>query len=244
MGVSGGGAERGSRRSGTKVPSPKIPSEEQLQIRRFWLRLLVIGAVALALRLVSLAELHGSPLFEVLLGDAKQYDVWAQQIADGRGLGTTAFYQTPVYSYLMGFVVKITGHSVLVIRLLQGIIGAASCVLLGLAGRRFFNERTGLVAAFLLAVYPPAIFFDALIQKSSLDGLFVTSILAALGACVARPRLRWLVALGVAMGALMLNRENARALYPIVIVWLLFVLRGTPIRTRLGWRALSPPPAR
>ena len=33
-------------------------------------------------------------------------------------------------------------------------------VLLGVAGRRFFSDRVGLVAAFLLAVYPWAIFSD------------------------------------------------------------------------------------
>jgi tetratricopeptide (TPR) repeat protein len=215
--------------------SKPILSPEQKNARRFVIRLLIIGAVALALRLISLAELHGSPLFEVLLGDAKQYDAWAQQLAAGRGIGANSFYQTPLYPYLMGLVFEIAGHEVFAVRILQSICGATACVLLGFAGRRFFNERVGLVAASLLAVYPPAIFFDALIQKSSLDGLFVTSILAALGACLARPRLRWLVALGVAMGALMLNRENARVLYPILLAWLLLGFRTAPFRTRLGW---------
>jgi hypothetical protein len=46
------------------------------------------------------------------------------------------------------------------------------------AGRRFFSDRVGRVAAVLLAIYPWAIFSDGLIQKSSLDALLVTSMLA------------------------------------------------------------------
>jgi tetratricopeptide (TPR) repeat protein len=210
-------------------------SQDQKNARRFLIQLLVIGAGALVLRLISLAELHGTPLFQVLLGDAKQYDDWARQIADGHWIGTETFYQTPLYPYFMGLVFQLGGHDVLVVRLLQSGFGATACVLLGFAGRRFFNERTGLVAASLLAVYPPAVFFDALIQKSSLDVLFMASVLAAIGACLAHPRLRWLVALGLAMGALMLNRENARVLYPVVLAWLLFAFRAAPLRERLGW---------
>ena len=44
---------------------------------------------------------------------------------------------------------------------------------LGLAGRRFFSRRVGLIAGLLLALYAPAIFFDALLQKSVLDVFFV-----------------------------------------------------------------------
>ena len=49
---------------------------------------------------------------------------------------------------------------------IQALLGAAACVLLGLAARRFFNQAVAIVAAVMLAIYPPAIFFDGLIQKS------------------------------------------------------------------------------
>lgn len=65
------------------------------------IQLIAIGAGALALRLISLAELSGTPLFAVLLGDAKQYDALAQRIAGGHWIGTDSFYQTPLYPYLM-----------------------------------------------------------------------------------------------------------------------------------------------
>lgn len=228
------GAGRGAGR-GPRHSAKEVPSAGQTNARRFVIQLIAIGAGALALRLISLAELGSTPLFAVLLGDAKQYDAWAQQIAGGRWVGADSFYQTPLYPYLMGVVFKLAGHDVFVVRLLQSVWGSIACVLLGFAGRRFFNARVGLVAASLLALYPPAIFFDALIQKSALDGLFVTAILAALGAFLARPRIRQLVVLGVALGAITLNRENARVLYPIILAWLFVGFGATPFRRRLSW---------
>jgi tetratricopeptide (TPR) repeat protein len=193
------------------------------------------GLGALALRLIYLAELRHAPVFAVLVGDGRQYDAWAREIAAGQWLGTEVFYQTPLYPYLLGVVFKLAGHHLLVVRAMQSVLGAASCVLLGLAGRRFFNPRAGLLAAVLLAVYPPAIFFDGLIQKSSLDLFLMTLLLALLGEQQHRPHWKWVVAAGAALGALTLNRENARILYPIIVVW----LAGGGSVASLGRRAIS-----
>ena len=116
--------------------------------------LALVGIGALALRLIYLAQLSETPLFQVLIGDGRQYDIWAQQIASGEWLGRDVFYQTPLYPYFLAVLYKVFGHHLLAVRLVQAALGAASCVFLGLAGRAFFNERTGLIAAAFLAVYP------------------------------------------------------------------------------------------
>src|SRR5436190_23263877 len=137
----------------------------------------MIAVLALILRLISLAELRDTPLFAVPIGDAQKYDAWAQEIVSGQWMGTQVFYQTPLYPYLLAAVFAVRGHDLFAVRLLQALLGAASCVLLALVGRWFFSERAGLIAALILAVYPPAIFFDGLIQKASLDLFFMTLLL-------------------------------------------------------------------
>ena len=193
---------------------------------------------ALALRLAHLAWLRHTPVFAVLIGDALQYDAWARQIAGGQWIGTDVFYQTPLYPYLLAIVFKLAGHHLFLVRAIQAALGAMSCVLLCVAGRRFFGDRAGLAAGALLAIYPPAIFFDGLIQKSSLDLFLMTLLLALLGEFLARPHWKWLIAAGLAMGAFTLNRENARVLYPIVALWLLVYFRETPLKTRAAWVAV------
>jgi len=202
-----------------------------------WLPLAAVTALALIVRVAYQAELAGSPLLSGLMGDSRVYDAWAQQIANGRWLGTEVFYQTPLYPYGLAIIFKAAGHDLGVVRLIQAILGAASCALLGLAGRRFFSTGAGLIAALLLAVYPSAFFFDGLIQKSSLDIFFITLLLALLGEFGARREWKWLVGLGVTAAAFTLNRENARVLYPVFAVWLWFAFREVPGRRRVAWMA-------
>ena len=208
-----------------------------MNLRRLSPSLALLGAALLALvvRVAYLAELNGSPLLSVLLGDSRQYDAWAQQIAGGQWIGTEIFYQTPLYPYWLAVIFSVAGHNLVLVRLIQAILGAASCVLLGLAGRRFFSDRVGVIAALLLAVYPPAFFFDGLIQKSSLDIFLVTLVLALLGEFYRRPDWKWLAAVGAATAAFVLNRENALVLYPVIGAWLLFHFRDVPVRRRVAW---------
>ena len=197
-----------------------------------------VALLAFALRLAYLRQLDGHPLLDALMGDSRVYDEWAMRIAGGEWMGREVFYQTPLYPYLMGAVYAIAGHDPGVIRIIQAVLGAASCVLLALAGRRFFSARDGVIAALLLAMYPPAIFFDGLIQKSSLDLLLLTAILALLGEFQARRRWTWLAAAAAATSALVLNRENAFVLFPIVAAWLVVSFNDVAARTRARWIAV------
>ena len=206
---------------------------------KHWIRWLgLVAGLAVLLRLVHLAELAGTPLATVLIGDARQDDAWAQQIAAGDWLGSGVFYQAPLYPYLLGVVFAVVGHSLLAVRLIQAALGASACALLAVAGRRFVGPRAGLIAGAILAIYPPAIFFDGLLQKSSLDLFLVVLLLVLLGEFMDRRRWAWLAGAGLALGAFMLNRENARVLYPVVLAWLWFFFRAVPARSRVAWAAV------
>ena len=207
------------------------------QATRWPLALFVVGAFALILRLIYLWQLSGSPLFAVLIGDAKAYDQWAQQIAGGQWIGSEVFYQTPLYPYFLAIVFKIFGHHLIAARLVQVILGAVSCVLLGFAAKSFFGRQVGVIAALILAIYPPAIFFDGLIQKSALDVFLITVTLLGLGIFQQKQSWKRLVTIGLALGALTLNRENARVLYPILLVWIFIYFRQASLSKRVFWAA-------
>jgi len=205
-------------------------------LRHRWLALLLgIGALAFALRAGHLFALRDSPFFTVLVGDGRQYDAWAQRIAAGDWIGRDVFYQSPLYPYFLAVIFKLSGHHLFIVRLLQAAMGACSCVLLGFAARRFVGPAAALAAAGLLAIYPPAIFFDGLIQKASLDLLLITGTLALLAEFMVRRDWKWIAGAGLALGLLALNRENARVLYFVVAGWLLFGFRDVVFRGRLKW---------
>jgi tetratricopeptide (TPR) repeat protein len=206
--------------------------------------------------------MRGSPFFTVLMGDSRSYDEWARTIAGGDWIGRDVFYQAPLYAYFLGVVYAIGGHHLLLVRILQVILGSIACVLLALAGERFFSRRVGLVAGSILALYAPAIFFDGLIQKSTLDVFFVCLALWLMSRIVTvrleadtttdsratvrltadttserhpsvrgvrlqpdlqpeRPREGSWLALGLAIGALTLTRENAIVFTGVFVLWAL-----------------------
>jgi tetratricopeptide (TPR) repeat protein len=198
-----------------------------------------IFAIALSVRLVHVWQLRASPFFSVLMGDSRGYDEWAQRIARGDWIGSEVFYQAPLYPYLLGVIYAAAGRHLLLVRIIQAVIGSASCALLGLVAARLFSRRAGIAAGLMLALYAPAIFFDGLLQKSVLDVFFVclalwlmTKTETAEYAEIAEknvalraprsPRLNVWLSLGLAMGGLALTRENALVFIVVILAWALF----------------------
>ena len=174
---------------------------------------------ALIVRLVHLAQFKSSPFFLHLIGDSEGYDLWARQLAAGDWIGTGAFYQSPLYPYLLGVLYKLVGHDLLIVRLFQYVAGAAGCSLVALASARLFGPREGLISGLFLAFFAPAIFYDSLIQKASLD-FFLSSLLVFLLAGSAESfSSRRYAAIGTVLGLLCLNRENALLLVPLLLFW-------------------------
>lgn len=185
-----------------------------------WVGLGLIVLVAFILRLVHVWQMHGTPFFSVLMGDSRGYDAWAQRIAAGDWLGDEVFYQAPLYPYCLAVLYRLAGYDLLVVRLVQAATGALSCGLLAYAATRFFDRRVGVIAGVMLAVYPPAIFFDGLLQKSVLDVFLICLALAMCAriAAVGASLPSW-ATLGAIMGALSLTRENALLLAAIMALW-------------------------
>lgn len=181
-----------------------------------------IFASALALRVLHVWQLRSAPFFDLKLGDARSYHDWAQAIAAGDWLGSTVFYQAPLYPYFLGSLYALIGDDAMVVRLCQSLLGALSCALIADAGRRLFSPAAGLVAGGLLAIYAPAIFFDGLIQKTSLAAFLLCASLFTISCAMQRPRPSLFFALGTLLGALTLTRENALAIAGIVAFWSLF----------------------
>ena len=145
------------------------------------------------------------------------------------------FYQAPLYPYALGILYALARPDAWLVRGVQALLGALSCVLLARAGAGFVGRGAGLCAGLLLAAYPPAIFADGLVQKSSLDLFLGTSILASCAGFLARRRWPWLVVLGAAVGALTLNRENAGVLALVIAPWLLLAFPDAAPRRRAAW---------
>lgn len=217
------GDSGGARRSGLPGAVPHCDTSG-------WGRGETIGAVAavalaFAVRAVSLASTDGVPLLRHLIGDAAGYLEWARRIAGGDWIGSEAFYQAPLYPYVLALLFKVAGPSLAAVRWVQAAWGAAAVGCLYYGTRRLMGRRAALLAAAMLALYAPAAFFDGIVQKASLDGLLVYALLAVVARASARPsRASW-AAVGVLLGSLILTRENAVVWIPVVAAWAFTVRR-------------------
>ena len=202
-----------------------------------WRSYASVFAFAALVRLAYVLEIKDTLLFACPMGDGFVYDRWAARIAQGHWLGEEVFGAAPLYPYFLATLYAAFGHDLLVVRVVQCLLGAASCVLLAAAGSRSFSPRVGAVAGLLLAVYAPALFFDGLIQKSSLDLFLTCLLLYVLGRMGDTPGRGWAFAGGATLGCLTLNRENALILAPLLGLWLLRRSRGVSPRGR--WVGLA-----
>jgi tetratricopeptide (TPR) repeat protein len=228
----------------SSAPGAQQPPAADRQSGRFGRQVIALSLIALIVRVTYVWQIRQSPYFDVLIGDARGYDAWAQQIAAGDWVGQGVFYQAPLYPYFLGTIYSIAGRDLFLARICQAMIGATGCALLALAGRRLQSERVGLFAGLGLAIYAPAIFFDGLLQKSVLDVFFISLVLWLLSGLLDNPgkRSRWF-SLGLALGGLTLTRENGLVLIVPILLWRLLqpdvswhsqTLRSTMVALTLG----------
>ncbi|MGD8524088.1 MAG: tetratricopeptide repeat protein [Desulfobacterales bacterium] len=190
---------------------------------------------ALILRNYYLWEIKDTYVFPLLLGDAKSYEVWAQDISKGEWIGNQVFYQAPFYPYFLATIYSLVGRNLFAVRLIQILLGATACLLVARAGRYFFSNKVGISSGLLLAVYPTAIFFDCLIQKAVLNFFFMALLLLLLGKIKDRPSGKLWFLCGLTLGSFGLTRENALILIIPIGAWLLIHFRFQDRKKILVW---------
>jgi len=179
---------------------------------------LLVGLLALAVRMIYLTETSSVPFLRHFVGDAAGYWAWAERLSGGDWLGGRSFYQAPLYPYVLAVIRAAGGESVTAVRTVQAVWGALAVGCLCLGTVRWFGRGAGVTAGVMLALYPPALFFDGVIQKTSLGCLLTCVLLLLLShKPVAKAGAAFI---GLLIGLLMLTRENAAVWVPVLLVWL------------------------
>lgn len=172
------------------------------------------------LRLWHVFALRELPLFERLIIDSEVYDAWARAIAAGDGMSRVLggpFYMDPLYPYVLGGLYKLFGRDLLLVRLVQVAFGVATCGLVAVLGRRLSGPVAGNLGAFLLAIYPAAIFQDGEFEKTALSVFLATSSLVLF----LMPTVWARLGAGAALGLTLLTRGNMMLLAPFAVALLL-----------------------
>ncbi len=197
-------------------------------MRERWL-LAAILAVGFLLRLTYLLEVTRAPDFTAPQFEAQYHDYWARALVTGDWTppaGVTdpeiphrPYFRPPGYPFFLALIYRLTGPGYLWPRVLQMMMGLASCLILFSLARRGFGALTALFATAIVAVYWVFIFFEAELMAVSLLVLLVLTALSL----ATRWRSGFTVARGLGVGVLIglatLVRPNAAVLLPALVLW-------------------------
>jgi len=215
-------------------------------------QLLLVLVVALAMRLIYFLCYRDSPLFDIYLADQIYYRDWALRLIAGSG-GGEVFEQGPLYAYWLAGIFSLTGNAPTLPLLLQLLCGSLTVLLVGWLGGRLFDQRAGLIAGLLAAVYGPLVFYDCMLMKSFLEPLLVLLVVAAFLQGVSSRRVLWFGFSGLLVGLACLVREahilllgpllwfsvcgyvNGRSWRPAVLLLIGCALVLTPSTLRNWW---------
>ncbi len=191
-------------------------------------RPLIIVAVfvlAVGVRLLYMHQVSAGPLFNVFQTDARWHAEWAQTLAAGEWTEKHPFFRAPLYPLFLAGAYRLTGESFLGARVVQHLLGAISCVLVVLLGRRMVNAAAGALAGFICALYGPLIYFENELLIPSLAVFLFLAMLLALHAAAARPTAaRWLFCGGL-LGCSAITRPTFLVIAPAIVLWWLWKRR-------------------
>jgi len=183
-----------------------------------------VFATALLLRVVCLAQLHRSGMWDYIRLDPLYYYEWARRIAAGEVLGAGTYEMTPLYAWTLGALFGAFGDGLFVPRLAQAILGAGTCALVAWLGLRVFGRAEAILAGLALALYGPSLFHETQIMKTVLTVALSTATAAIL--YLSRGT-RWRVLLGggFLLGLTTLSQENMKLTLPLFVAWVLWRAR-------------------
>ena len=241
----GEGSQGLPRRSFLGIPAPAA-----------WF--LAVAGAAFLLRLIHILQLqHNDPAFLSPKMDALYHHQWASAIAAGHEFITEAFFRAPLYPYFLGLLYKLSGASMMFARIIQALVGGTICGFVYLLARQLLRPQAAshrlqagpksdphssfltprslaavpLIAGFVMAAYPLAIWYDTELLLEGLLTFFVLLGFVLLLRSRDSDRQWWLP--GIAFGLAVLTRPNVLAFLAVLPVWLFIEYR------RGAWKRLG-----
>lgn len=214
---------RPSRRKATAPKSGEPIVVEHLRQLQ-WRAELTIFAVALIVRLIYFSDSIDSPTFAHPIIDALSYDKLARAMVAGKPLTQEILWQPFFYPFFLHLVYSVTSGSLLAVKLIQVLLGAATSALTCRLGRRLADTRTGVVAGLIVAFYGPLIFFEGELLATAWAAFWSIALVSLFRWVDERPNTIRALALGLCAGIGIVTRPT----------FLLFLIAGG---AWLVWRA-------
>lgn len=231
------GSQEGSQCAGSAAPARLLTPVR-------FAALLFLAAFATRVLYVMLLRDH--PRFNAPAMDAGYHLAWARALAEGTEFRDGPLFRAPLYPILLAAFLKLTGGSLLGVRILQAALGALSAVLTYRLGRRVAGEAPARIGGTLVAVAWTLVSFDA---ELLIPVLLLPLLLGALTAAVAwldeerqstagGAPVRWVrpASVGLLFGLAAITRPNVLLFMPVQFLLALRAAKrwGPPVWLTVG----------
>lgn len=209
---------------------------------------------ALAIRFAYLSDISDSPYFRQPLLDSAWYDAKAKAVTEGDLLSRSGSFRVPLYTYFLAGAYAAFGRSFVPPVVMQILLGALTCGLIFLIGRRLFGTLAGAFAGFAFAFYRMAVYSDGEILPTTFFILFTLLAVHYLLNAIERLRMRDCVLAGLflslayitrpevflfagALGVTAVALKGKRAFRPVAVMGIVLVM--TMVAMALRNQAIS-----
>ncbi len=195
---------------------------------------LIIGGIAVLLRLVYLIELSQWPQFAVPMIDEKWHWEWAHEIMQSSFWGEQSWFRAPLYPYFLAFLAAVTGSSIFWSKLLQTLLCVGTIFFTYRLANHLFSRTVAIVAGLIYAVYGTLIFYETMFLIPVLFLFFVVwGMYRFVVYFDSKVTVTWLLT-GAIFGLAAIARPNVLLVIPFLILWKLIRSdRGTALGRRL-----------
>ncbi|HOX38344.1 MAG TPA: glycosyltransferase family 39 protein [Candidatus Brocadiia bacterium] len=192
-----------------------IPSSGKGRTARVWPAVILI--VAFLLRAVFVLQYSASPFHAYLTDDEEFEELWGWSIASGAPgpYDGMPYYRSPGYAYFVAAVYAVAGRQMWLLRIVQVVLGALTVAAFYWAGRKWLNEKAGIAAAAIVAVYAPFIVYTDCLVKETLVLLITILLIGSMFDALRSFGLRAWAICGLLCGLTMILRGNGILFAPI-----------------------------
>lgn len=216
----------------------KTKRKKKTETGMWWIPL-VVFIVALAIRLTYLFEISKCPTYLVPIVDAENYDTIARMLASGGEMNHKFFWQGFFYPLFLAAGYLVSGGSIIVVKVLQLILGALTCVLVHILGIRIFDRRTGVLAAAITALSGPLLFFEDELLATGWAAFWSAALLLLVLKCERDRSISSYLLFGLCGGLAAITRATFLPFLAVASIWLLVrmhgsVKKGAPVALKGG----------
>ncbi len=203
---------------------------------RFTVALVAIAVVGLAWRIAYVVALR----HRVVVGDGFVYHLTALDLVNGVGFynpatGSALASHPPVWPIVLAGPSLVGLKSWLSHQLFGCLVGTATIVMTGLAGRAAFGRRVGVIAAALAATYPMIWVYERPLLSESLVLLGTATMIWLAYRFRAKPGLGLAIGCGAMVGMLAMTAAELILITVLLVLPLIVSAREVPFKRRLVW---------